>query len=533
MSSPVDSIATPLVRGVLGALSALGIALAVVVVPALAAQVAGSASTATALDAILIGLSILVLGHGGGIMLSTGVIDGPVTVTPFGLLLLLLVLSALSMRRVGRALRPVRDDGLLRSGALRDAGSALGAYALVYAIGLAVLAGIGRSSDASPVVTSAVVSGLMVAVIGGLCGLLWSLRREPTETVPGVRVLGLLPAPYGDVARAVLMAVIGLLGLGMALLVVMMLFSVPAQAALFDSLRPGIIGGLVLTLVQLALLPLVAVWALTVLLGGTIGVGTSTGISLDGAETGVLPALPLLGALPGPGDFPAAIWLLMILPALPVALGAVHLVRAVADLERRERIIAWVAYPAAVIVSVLLLAGLSTGGIGDGRLVHLGPQMSTLALPLIGVVVVSTGIVLAVLASPLVPYSRGAVGSLRARVESAERSESTGESTGRFGRSRRTGSGGDEEGEDLEAERRAVLARFARRGSAASAGSASSAVSAASAGSASSATSADEASEADPGGAQDPSTDPAPEAEGTDPGSSSRRRSWFSRREDR
>src|SRR5699024_11737775 len=121
---------------------------------------------------------------------------------PFGLLLLLLMLSARAMRRVGRARRPVRDDGVLRTGALRDVGSSLGMYALVYAVGLAVLAGIGRSAESTPVVTSAVVSGLLVAVTGGLTGPLWSLRREPTETVPGVRVLELLPAPYRAGARA-------------------------------------------------------------------------------------------------------------------------------------------------------------------------------------------------------------------------------------------------------------------------------------------------------------------------------------------
>src|SRR5699024_9365232 len=195
VSSNVGSISTPLVRGALGALGSLGMALAVVVVPALAAQVAGTASTATSLDAIIIALNILVLGHGGGIMLSTGVIDGAVTLTPFGLLALLLVLAALGMRRVGRALRLVRDDGVLRVRALRDAGGALGAYAVVYAIGVGVLAGIGRSIDTSPMVTSAIVSGAMVAVLGGLAGLLWSVRRDATSTVPGVRVLDLLPAP--------------------------------------------------------------------------------------------------------------------------------------------------------------------------------------------------------------------------------------------------------------------------------------------------------------------------------------------------
>ena len=192
MSSRVDSIATPLVRGVLGALSSLGIALAVAVVPALAAQVAGTASSATALDAILIP-SACCAGHGGGVIVSTGVIEGPVTVTPFGLLLLLM-LSALAMRRVGRALRPVRDDGVLRTGALRDVGSPGHVRA-----GLCGRArgprGVGAARRARP----------------------WSPRRWSPALVahrrahrpavvaapgadgdrPGVRVLELLPAPTG------------------------------------------------------------------------------------------------------------------------------------------------------------------------------------------------------------------------------------------------------------------------------------------------------------------------------------------------
>ncbi|MGO1977740.1 cell division protein PerM [Brachybacterium tyrofermentans] len=446
MNSTGDSIATPLVRGMIAAALSLGTAIALVVVPALAAQVAGTRSSATALDAIIIALNVLVLGHGGGIVLSTGVIDGAVTLTPFGLLGLLLLISILGMRRVGRALQLVRDDGVLRLRALRDAGSALGAYAGVYAIGMAVLAGIGRSTDSSPVVTSAIVSGAMVAVLGGVLGILWSLRREATSTIPGVRVLELLPAPFGDVARSVLLALVGLLGVGMLLSVVMMVVSVPEQSSLFDALDPGIVGGIVLTLVQLALLPLLAVWALVVLLGGTVGVGTSSSISLDGSATGVMPALPLLGAFPGPGDYSAWLWLLLVVPAVPVVVGALRLVRDVEDLERRDRITAWIAYPVAVVVGVLLLAGLSTGGIGEGRLVHLGPQMSSLILPLLGVVVVSTGVVLVALASPVVPWVRAQTAALRARVESAESAEGSedAEFSRRSGRGEASGARADE-----------------------------------------------------------------------------------------
>lgn len=442
MNSTGDSIATPLVRGTIAAAVSLGTAIALVVVPALAAQVAGTRSTATALDAIIIALNVLVLGHGGGIVLSTGVVDGAVTLTPFGLLALLILVSTLGMRRVGGALELVRDDGVLRVRALRDAGGALGAYVGVYAIGFTVIAAIGRSSESSPVVTSAIVSGAMVAVVGGLLGLLWSLRREPTSTVPGVRVLGLLPAPYGDVARAALIALIGMLSAGMLLVLVMMLVSLPAQSSLFQTLDPGAVGGIVLTLVQLALLPLLAVWALVVALGGTIGVGTATSLSLNGSETGVLPALPLLGALPGPGDFGWWVWLLIVLPAVPVVLGALRLVRDIGDLGRRDRISAWVAYPLTVMVGVLLLAGLSTGGIGEGRLVHLGPQMATLILPLLGVVVVSTGGVLLVRVSPLVPWVQAQIAALRDRVESAERTERLGRPDGA-----ESGADSDEEGD--------------------------------------------------------------------------------------
>ena len=440
MSTDGDSITTPLVRGLLAALSVLGVALAVVVVPALAAQVAGTSSSATALDAVLIALSILVLGHGGGVVLSTGVIDGAVTLTPVGLQILLVLLAALNLRRVGRRLQLVRDDGVLRVGALREAGVALAAFAGTYAIGLSILAAIGRSAEATPVVTSAFVSGALVSVGGGLIGLLWSLRREATSTVPGVRVLDLLPAPYDAVARAAAIALLGLVAAGLLLVLVL------------------------------------AVWALAVLLGGTVVVGTSTGISLGEAQTGVLPALPLLGILPDPGGFPAWTWALMLLPAIAVGLGASSLVRDVAELGRRERLTAWIAYPAAVIVAVLLLAGLTTGGIGDGRLVHLGPQMSTLALPLLGVVVLATGAVLAVRGTDLVPWTRRGIASLRQRVEEAE-SRERGEDEDRP----LTSSGrGDADGSAASA------ASAVSAGSADSAASAGSSMSAASAGSAAS-----------------------------------------------
>ena len=131
----------------------------------------------------------------------------------------------------------------------------------------------------------------------------------------------------------------------------------------------------------------------------------------------------MLAALPGPGQFPAWFPVLLVLPAIPVALGAVRLMPEIDELPLRDRLIAWGTYPVAVVVAVLLIAGLSTGGIGDGRLVHLGPRMGTLAGPLIAMALLATALVAGVLATPLIPWSRRQIARLREKVEVAEQAE--------------------------------------------------------------------------------------------------------------
>lgn len=148
-------------------------------------------------------------------MLSTGVIDRAVTLTPSSLQILLVL---------WRRCRCARSATASRSRARRRRAARRGAAGCGRLprrlrrdpyVGLAVLAAIGRSADAAPMVS------LRRRLRGAgrhrrqTIGLLWSLRREPTTAVPGVRVLELLPAPYGAVARSALLAVLGLFGAGM------------------------------------------------------------------------------------------------------------------------------------------------------------------------------------------------------------------------------------------------------------------------------------------------------------------------------
>lgn len=423
---------TPIARGALAAVVALATGLGLVVVPVLAMQVAAG-SAMPVLDALVLALNVLVLGHGGGTVLSTGVVDGGVHLMPLGLTFALGLVCAISCRRAAHALAPVDREGRLRRRALSHLAVAVAAFATVYGFGLGMLAALGRSAELQPVAVSAIASGALVAVVSGGAGAIWAIRREARRRSGSVQLLELLPAPYGALARALAIALLGLLALGLVTVVVMLGLGFGRARALMEGLDPGIVGGAVLTLLQLALLPLLAVWALVVLLGGTITFGAGTSYSLAGATSGVLPALPLLGALPQPGTAPGWTWALLVLPAVPTAVGAVALVRGTAQLARRERIIAWIGYPVALTIAVLLLAGLATGGIGEGRLAHLGPLMDTLALPLLAMTVLATGAVLVALASPLPAWIRQRWSSLRRRVEreeARERAEASGAEAG-------------------------------------------------------------------------------------------------------
>lgn len=429
---------SPALAGALAALSALGTGLAVTVVPSLIAQLSSSQGSLGVLGAILLALDALVLGHGGSLLLQAGSVTGSIAVMPFGLTIVLLVVVALAARRAVRRLRPITADGALRARALRDGGVCLGSLVVVYTAGLGVLAAIARSTLVHAVVPSAVVSGALVSVLGGLGGALLALRRRGDGGVPEVRILSLLPAPYGAVARAVIIALAGLVASAALVATAMIVMRFGSVASLHESLHAGFWGSVVLLLLQLALFPLVVVWVLTVILGGTVTLGAGSAIGLAGAETTVMPALPLLGIVPDPGTAPWWTRLLIVLPVVAVALGAVRLcedlvedegdgvdgARTPDDQALRERVIALVAYAVALLLLVLLVAGLATGGIGDGSLEALGPELGSLLLPLLGIVVVPTAAVAAVCLTPALPWLHARWSGLRGRVEAAESRES-------------------------------------------------------------------------------------------------------------
>ena len=63
-------------------------------------------------------------------------------------------------------------------------------------------------------------------------------------------------------------------------------------------LNPGVVGGGLLLLAQIAYLPNAVLWAIAYMLGPGFAVGTGTVVAPAGSAVGLVPAFPLLAALP-------------------------------------------------------------------------------------------------------------------------------------------------------------------------------------------------------------------------------------------
>src|SRR6478736_3827991 len=72
-------------------------------------------------------------------------------------------------------------------------------------------------------------------------------------------------------------------------------------AALHEALQPGIAGGIAVLLLQMGFAPNALVWSASYALGSGFSLGAGSVVAPAATELGILPGIPLLGALPSPG----------------------------------------------------------------------------------------------------------------------------------------------------------------------------------------------------------------------------------------
>ncbi|MBK0419704.1 hypothetical protein JD276_11730 [Leucobacter sp. CSA1] len=201
-------------------------------------------------------------------------------------------------------------------------------------------------------------------------GLQLGLERSG---LPGVAVAA-LPGHLRETFRVLLASVAGLVGLGALGAGAALVIGYVEITALAQGLQLDPLGAVLLFLLQLALLPIVVLWAVAWFTGAGFAIGEATSVSPFETMLGPLPSLPLLGAVPqGWGEAGA------LAPALVVLLGVgIGLLAARrSELRRSSWPAALVTTALAAALTGLVVAGgaaLAIGAVGPGRLAVTGPE---------------------------------------------------------------------------------------------------------------------------------------------------------------
>jgi hypothetical protein len=286
--------------GVLAALQALTLSLAVVVLPGVVAFLASSSGSSEGTgwgQSVTVAAGLWLLGHGVPLVAS----GTTVTLVPLGLTALALFCCFASARRSAHTTTSAWVAGTVT-------------YA-VGTLGVALLAGTTPPWG----LAVAVVGG---AVVGGLGLGAGILARPDAPFVADLtqRIDRWLPPSARLGLRGALLGTSLLTGVSAVVVGVWLVAGRATSGDIVAGLVPGTVGGIVLALAQLAVLPNVVVWAGAWLVGPGFAVGEGSTFAPTGSHPGALPAVPILGALPG-DDWtnPLTPWV----PAVVVALGVV------------------------------------------------------------------------------------------------------------------------------------------------------------------------------------------------------------------
>jgi len=181
-------------------------------------------------------------------------------------------------------------------------------------------------------------------------------------------------------ARALIAAQLVMLIAGAAVLVTGLATHLSRVAALHQALQPGVAGGIALLLLQLGFAPNALVWSASYALGSGFSLGAGSVVAPAATELGILPGIPLLGALPspGPGDLIDLWWL-----AAGAAAGAIACWVLLAARPAVRFDVASLMGGACGLLAGVAFAGLAwaaSGDLGILRLSGLGPRLFPLLI---------------------------------------------------------------------------------------------------------------------------------------------------------
>lgn len=326
-------------------------------------------------SALRLGTRLWVLANGGAATVG----EVTVSIVPLGLSLLIVLLATGAVSFACQ--QASRDERLSTQQGWRITGLFTAVY-VAAVVGTALLVG-----------QSALLwrAALGAAVIAGASSALMTLRAS------GHELLASWPMWAKSVPKAAGAALlIVLIGAGIALTTGLLLAK-DRVVELHDALAPGVAGGILLLLLQLAYLPNFLAWCASWTLGAGFAIGTETVVAPSDNQLGLLPSLPVFAAVPpaGPGTWPMLWWLLVGVVAGAVA--ALIVVRARPQARYDETALVGGLAGVAAGLLVLCCCALSNGSIGIERMTELGARLGVLAVlapTLLGVSGLVAGLVL-------------------------------------------------------------------------------------------------------------------------------------------
>ncbi|MFB4266536.1 DUF6350 family protein [Nonomuraea sp. GTA35] len=380
-----DETRRPLpVSGMLAAVFTLGVGLAALTTLTLVGWIAAPRGT---LGAGLPGVfrtaaQLWLAAHHAGFAIP----GGRVGLLPLGLM----ILPAVLLYRAGRWMardadlrlrlpaRLPKNSPKEQAGARRRAQLVLVAQAGVslaapYALLAGLIALVTSNEITQPFIGEALLSHFVLAFLAG--SLATARMIGPWRVM-----LRLLPERVRALTVGTAVATALLLVAGFVLVLIAFVLNFDQVEELSGVLSPGFVGGVLLALLQLLYLLNAVIWAFSYIAGPGFAVGAGTLVAPTGVQLGTVPSLPLLGALPESGPVPA--WMMAVV-AVPFAAGAVAgvMVARISPSPSYEAAPLW-GFLTGVTTGLVagVLAALSGGPIGGGRLAAVGPSPWEVAL---------------------------------------------------------------------------------------------------------------------------------------------------------
>lgn len=315
-------------------------------------------------DALRTGALAWLMGHGSGVHVE----GAAITVMPLGLTLL----SALTLWRVGLrvgvSVSGHGPDAEELGDGQRDvvvplAGALFTAGYLLTTVSTATLA---ATPSTDPDTARVVLWSLVLCVGVGVPAIAVGSGRAAVW-------VALVPHATRAALRVGRRIVLLWLAISFVLLLVALGRNLDTAANVVSQLHAGGGGLLLIVVVSLLVLPNAVVFSGSYLLGPGFAVGNGTLVSPGAVALGPLPAFPMLAALPADGTTPAwAPWLVLLAP-LTAAAAAAWSQHTWPTLRWEEGAVHGLGGGLVAGVGFAVLAGLSGGAVGPGRMADVAP----------------------------------------------------------------------------------------------------------------------------------------------------------------